>query len=72
MGGEASLRYVTDWIGDRVDLTERELSDSGHHGRPRYANTLRATVRAMVANGQRIAFHSDRHGHFEIYVMNVE
>lgn len=52
LGGEADMTEIYKWIETNVDLTERQLEDSGYQGRPRYQHALRSYASNMVCDGK--------------------
>jgi hypothetical protein len=51
-GGQAHLSpEINEWVRQNIDLTEKELSESPHQGRPYYYNTVRGIANDMADQG---------------------
>ena len=47
-----SNREVYDWLENNHTLTDRELEESPHQGRPRYVHSVRTYISALQREGK--------------------
>jgi hypothetical protein len=61
LGGEVYTTDIYEWINNNITLTERELSESPHQGRPYFVNAVRGIASDMCNKGSLVRVHNGKY-----------